>query len=543
LYLLLRRAHGELPWRRTLPLLVPVAALLAHTGLHSLLFSRKYVLNIVKRPYWDRPAWVWALLALGGAALLLLAHRYGPPLLRRLEARQEALRTAAVAALAVLVLYACFLRPQLSAWAGADGNPAERTWGTPGQPPALLAALGFRRLAAHDAQSLVRLGWFVTPLGLTLGVLGLLLAIREWRRVYLFPVLLVLAFAGFYFYKIRVWNDYFFALRRYVPVVLPFLMGFAAFFLARMAAGGRWRRAAAGVLALALLALYARDTARIARHVDWRHAVRFVGDVARRFGPEDVVIFEQQASIHLLSLPLWAGHGVNVLELARFDPERECPGCLDHLVRSWRGRYRNIYFVTTYRTRLCGLFLERVPSPDYRFGTTEWERTYDRPPVRPVGQGLSFSIARVVLPEELQVPPLEEVDVGGTDDVLVSGFYDKEGGGARTYRWTGSCASIYLPGARPGAELVLTTGVGRRPSTRPAPVAVSLSGAPVGSFTATSDWSEQTLRLPDPLPPGPAVLRLDVPAWRPVNTDPAAGDTRDLGVMVDRVRMRGLADR
>jgi hypothetical protein len=559
LYLMIRRAHGDLPWRRLAPLLLPLAVLSLHTVAHALLFSRKYALNIVRRPYWDRPLWFWVLLATGGALLVLLAHRHGPPLVRKLEAHHEALRAAVIAGLAVLALYACFLRPQLSAWAGADGNKPSQMWSpqagvdrdgdgrlSPDErrpdPPPLLGALGFRRLAAHDAQSLVRLGWFVTPLGLGLGLLGLMLAVRDWRSPYLFPVLLALTFGGFYFYKIRVWNDYFFALRRFVPVVLPFLLGFAAFFLARLAARGKVLRGLAAALALVLFALFARDTARIARHVDWRHAVRFVADVARRFGPEDVVVFEHAESIHLLSLPLWAVHGVNVLELSRFDPERECPGCLDHLIRSWRGRYRNIYFVYTYRSKLCSLFLERVPSPDYRFGTTEWDRTYEVPPTRAVGQGLSFTIARVVLPEELQVPPLPEVDVGRTDDVLVSGFYDKEGGGDLTYRWTGACASIYLPGARPGAEVVIAAGAGRRPPTKPAVVQVSLSGRPLGTFTAGAAWSEHAFVLPDPLPPGPAVLRLDVPAWRPVNTDPASRDTRDLGVMVDRVRIRDLAE-
>ena len=56
----------------------------------------------------------------------------------------------------------------------------------------------------------------------------------------------------FYLYKIRVYNDYFFALRRYVPIVLPFLLGLAALALVRMAAGGRWRRAAAALLAVFL---------------------------------------------------------------------------------------------------------------------------------------------------------------------------------------------------------------------------------------------------------------------------------------------------
>ena len=162
--------------------------------------------------------------------------------------------------------------------------------------------------------------------------------------------------------------------------------------------------------------------------------------MARRFGPEDVVIFEQPRSIHLLSLPLWAAHGVNALELARFNPD---PDRLRHLVTAWRGRWRNVYFVHTYRTDLCGLFLERLERKD--FGTFEWY-AYDRKPGPPEFRSLHFTVSRVVPPEELRVPSLDEVDVGGTDDVQVSGFFDKEGGEGRTFRWTGPCASVYLPG-------------------------------------------------------------------------------------------------
>ena len=43
--------------------------------------------------------------------------------------------------------------------------------------------------------------------------------------------------------------------------------------------------------------------------------------------------------------------------------------------------------------------------------------------------------------------------------------------------------------------------------------------------------------LPSPLPKGSKILRLDVPAWRPTNTDPLATDTRDLGIMVDRIEV------
>jgi len=314
-------------------------------------------------------------------------------------------------------------------------------------------------------------------------------------------------------------------------VLLPILLGLAAVALTRWARPGGARRALAVAVGLGLGASYAWQTRVVVRYVDWAGAVRFVKDVARRFGPEDVVIFEQPRSIHLLSLPLWAAHGVNVLELARFDPD---PDRLQHLLRSWRDRYRNIYFVHTYRTDLCGVFLQRVE--EHSFGTMEWY-AFNRRPGLPEFRSLHFTVSRVVPPEELQVPPLLDVDIGGSDDFQVSGFFDKEGGAERSYRWTGACASVFLPGARDAGTLTIVAAAEGRPLSDPATVEVSLSGVRVGSFVAGPSWESHILALPAGLPSGPPVLRLDVPAWRPVNVLPGATDTRDLGIMVDSIHL------
>lgn len=526
LYLLVRLAHADLAWRQALAALLPLGLLTGHAAFHGAFWARKYLVNIATRPYWQQPALVWVALAVGAAATLAAAGYFGPRLVRLLEAHAEALRSVSMAGLVGLFSYAYFLRPLLSAWAGGDGNDAALRWPEPG----ILGTLGFPHLAAHDAQALVRLGWFVTPLGLGLGLLGLLLAIRDWKARYLFPLATFLSFAAFYFYKIRIYNDYYFALRRFVPVILPCVLGLAALALTRLAARGRFRRSLAALLVFSLAGLFVRDTLPIARFVDWRGAVKFVEDVSRRFGSDDIVIFEQAQSIHLLSLPLWAVHGVSILELARFNPD---PEKLRDLIAAWRGRYRNIYFVHTYRTDLCGLFLEHVE--DYGFGSFEWERAYGRPPARPEFRALHFSVSRVVPPEDLQVPPLREVDLGGSDDFQVSGFFDKEGGDPHTFRWTGSCASVYLPGARAGDRLVVTAAAGRRPDVKP--VKVSLSGVPLGSFIPGGDWADATLSLPKSLPAGPPVLRLDLPAWRPANVLEGSSDTRDLGIMLDRIRL------
>jgi hypothetical protein len=540
IYVAGRLLMGTLAPRRAAALLVPLALLAVHAAAHAAVFAPKYLRDVVNRPYWRFGALTWGTVLVALAVLAIGAWRYRARASSWLRDAGTRWLPKMAAALVLLAAYAYFVRPVLSAWAGADGtDPAASTPAAIGAAlaqhwrPGLLDLLGFRRLAAHDAGAFLRLGWFVSPLALAAGVLGLAALLRHWRPRAALLVLTALVFSLFYFYKIRVYNDYFFALRRFMPVIVPALLGFAAHALELLWARGRWRRAAAAAWGIALVVLYAWQTAPLLRYTDWNNAVRFVGDVARRFGPEDVVIFEQPRSVHLLSLPLWSAHGVQVLELARFNPD---PERLRHLVESWRGRYRNVYFVHTYRTDLCGLFLERVT--DYSFGTYEWERAYGRAPRGPVAQSLSFTLSRLVTPDQLQVPALPEVDVGGSDDVQVSGFFDKERDGERSYRWTGGCASVFVPGAAGARTVTLTLSPGLRPP--PAPVVhVSLSGVPLGDVVPGPAWSEATLALPDPLPSGPPVLRLDVRAWRPANTNAADTDIRDLGVQVDRIRFDG----
>jgi hypothetical protein len=566
--------YAVLRRRGRLSLLLPFAVLAIHSGVHALFWSRKYVLDIMSRSYWRHSPPFWVAAGVVALAGVVLVDRLAPRLVASVAG--PGLRRGIAVALLLLAAYAYFLRPQLSAWAGADGNDPARAWITPralvpekntereggGDPlhrmhrrsdskamlarlpplPRLLVRLGFRRLAAHDAQALFRLGWFVSRLGLLLGVLGVLVMIDRYQPPYLFFLLTSVVFSLFYLYKIRVYNDYFFALRRFVPATLPALFaGMAVLLVALWRRGRLGKLASLGLLGF-LLAFNVSGLVRgfgqkrdLLRFVDWKSTVSFVYDLARRFGPRDVVVFEQPRSIHLLSLPLWAAYDVQILQLARFDPD---PVRLDHAIRSFRSRYENVYFVHTYSTDLCGLFLDRVSEES--FGTYEWERTYDRPPTAPEARSFHFTISRVVLPEELRVPPLREIDIGGSDDEVVSGFFGKEADGDRSVRWTGGCASVFLPAAAPGATVTITASANRRPDA--APVTASFAGVPLGTKSVGPGWEELSFVLPGSLPPGPPVLRLDVPPWRPARSLPLSSDTRDLGVMVDRIRVEPRKD-
>lgn len=522
-------------------LLIPFSLLFAHTAIHSVFFSKRYAHQILTRRYWNHPLSVWFLVLVLALVAAVIVWKFGPRFMGYLRENENRLRVGALAALGLLAAYSLTLRPSLSAWAGGDGNPKAEKLADPG----VLRDLGFHRLAAHDAQALVRYSWFVGAPALGLALLGLALFLKKADSKDLLAIAVFLAFSLFYFYKIRVFNDYFFAMRRYLPVTLPFtfiLAALAVVTLARRSKAWRFAAVLAGVLALGVSVAHTRP---IVSYVDWKGSVRFVADVARRFGPSDIVLFEQPKNIHLLSLPLWGLYGANALEFRRFNPD---PERLTHLIRSWRQTYRNIYFVTSFRTDVCGLFLERTQT--FRFASSEFEWTYDRVPEKPEPRSVEFFLSRVIEPETLRVTTEPLIDIGGSGDLQTSGFFEREATGDLTYRWTGGCldergnatGSIYVPAATPGARIRIRATAHLRPATaRPAVVKVVWNEVPVGEFTADAAWRDSEIFLPDQLPPGSGILRLEVPAWRPSNTDKNSTDTRDLGIMVDRVEVLSRA--
>ena len=274
--------------------------------------------------------------------------------------------------------------------------------------------------------------------------------------------------------------------------------------------------------------LFLRDTLPLATYRDWRNSVRFVDDMARRFGPQDVVIFEQKGSVHLLSLPLWAVCGVNALELARVESGSRPPAAPDRRL----GRTVSQHLL---RPHLPHERLRPVPAArrgHRASGTYEWERAYTSKPQGREPRELHFQISRVV-------PLLGSPGAAAARDrhrrlrrrpglrLL------RQGRRRRTTPTAGRAPArpCTCPGARRRRGRADRRHRAPAGHAAPVPVAVSMGCTAVGRFEAGREWEEHRLRLPDPLPPGPPVLRLDVATFRPANVWPGDADTRDLGVM------------
>ena len=83
-----------------------------------------------------------------------------------------------------------------------------------------------------DRENLVRLGWYLGPAGIALGVAGMCwMLIKDLNRRTAFLLCAGLFFSLFYLWRIQANPHQIYAMRRYVPVVLPFFIIAAAYLI------------------------------------------------------------------------------------------------------------------------------------------------------------------------------------------------------------------------------------------------------------------------------------------------------------------------
>ena len=139
-----------------------------------------------------------------------------------------------------------------------------------------------------------------------------------------------------------------------------------------------------------------------------------------------------------------------------------------------------------------------------------------------------------------------ELDVGINDDLFVRRFHAKEAGpGGVTFRWTSNLSYVSVLGTRPDQQLLtLSMAAGGRPAAAgPAEVEVSLNGRPLGTVTVQGAFTPYRFAIPSDLAAAiaesddAAQLQLVTRVWKPAAVL-GGNDSRELGVMVDRIEIR-----
>jgi hypothetical protein len=495
------------PWRFWLPVIMACVAALAYYAGPMKAYFEMYRLNL------PSPA-VMTMAAIAGGVVVLLLGRFrdwfaGP------------VRTHLPNVLAVVML-------ALAAYALFARHPVDK-------------------LADYDAYALrtVRDAYLYWP-ALLLALAGIVLVARPlfWRDPAL--VTMVCGFAVFFFYKIRIVPEQFWMARRFLPIIIPgaLILAAAAALGSRLSGDRRtiFRTLAGMAVLFAIAWQYGVAAAPVARHVEYAGATRAVARLAAHTTPDDLVIFESRASdLHVFAVPLAYIHDRHVLILNDEKPDRRR---LEAFVEAARGRYSRVLFVAGAGTDLLSrrisatpVAFEPVRLPEYE--TTDWTRM----PSGPREKDLGYNVYQLVL----DVPAAAgfALDVGTMDDPYLLRFHAREMTEGRTFRWTHPVSFVSvlgLSGRERSVTFVMSDG-GRPAGTPPASIDVQFDGVAIGRIQVAPGFQSYTLPLPAEIvaraaqSADPVHLRLTSSVWSPSLVTPGNTDTRELGVMIDRIEI------
>ncbi len=363
---------------------IPVAALFSHAMLHAVLQSAPYfyahmgygllLLSI---------AWPLLVVALLAGLLFLWG-------VRRIQGHMAGLRRYRRAALGVLIgavlifaLYGWFLRPVLNV------------------TTFMADAYNSGDLPILNHENWRRLGWYLAPLGVWLGVLGSCLLI--WRVERKTAVFLSI---GFLFSAVYLWNVsanpvHVYVMRRYMPTVVPFFIISAAYLLSQLLdslpiTAWKNRRGAADhhgfgrktlmqvggvILTAAWLFGLAWSARGLISQVDHQGLLQKIDAFNAQLVPNSLLLFNDQAAVgqgDILGTPLRSIYGHDVFTM-RY-PEGVETAVFDNALTARHAAGQTIYWIDTPNGGEKPFSADLIPFDTYEIKSTTLERIYAHKP-------------------------------------------------------------------------------------------------------------------------------------------------------------------
>ena len=415
-------------------------------------------------------------------------------------------------------------------------------------------ALFFRepggRLAAHDAYALRTFTeYYLTLPGLLAALIGFAMAARRafWRAPAFFTVVVVYSF--FLFYKIYIVPEHFWMTRRFLPVVLPAALLFAAVAALGGRGGASLFRPLRWTIGLVFLVLLGREYARradpVMEHVEYAGVIPRLERLAESLGDNDLLIVESgdaQTDVHTLAVPLANIYARNVLVFTSAAPDREA---FASFLEWAKDRYARVLFLGAGGTDLLSpLYGARVIATD-RFRVPEFAGERDEYPRQPRSKQFDYTIYQFESAPVIAAADDVTIDVGTEDDLNVLRFHAKEETQGRSFRWSQDVSYVIVPRVDAGDRTItLWMSNGGRPAgAPPADATIALDDAPIGTVRVDDGFKPYALQIPAAVAARaaskktPIRLKLTTSVWSPEQLL-GSPDDRELGVMVDRVTLK-----
>ncbi len=309
---------------------LPLALLVLHSLIHALWQSRPYFFELfgfamqLLRVNWIIPVGA----GIVGFGLLVGLGRYRYQL-AQLVRYQRPFLGSLVLAFIIWGIYGWFIRPYLG---------QTTIWNDP------YSASSIPQL---NHENLTRLGWYLSPVGIGLGMIGIGLLIWQANRKTAVTHSINLLIILIYITNIRANPHQIYAMRRYVPAVMPLFIIGAAYLLSWLTARKKtWVSGIALTLTLAWLGGFGWLARGFISQVDYPNILPQLNQFDNQIAPGSILIFNDPAPVgqgDFIGTPLRFLKGYNVLTLR--DPD-----ALDHqqfaqTLNQWQAQGHTIYWL------------------------------------------------------------------------------------------------------------------------------------------------------------------------------------------------------
>jgi hypothetical protein len=468
-------------------------------------------------PYAVGHAWLlWLVAAGGGIALALLGLSFLPPVRKR-AARWLAMRRSLVIASGVILLLAVFdyyIRPRI-------------------RPFALLPRDVPIPPRSYIEEAMRNLGTYITPIALAMAIVGWVgagvVAVSR-RATRALPLLVIIGgFSTLYFWNQQITPDHFWAIRRFVPVIMPGAVIFAAvtgaFVLSRV--GPVPRRL---LFALASVALIVQT---------WRIGTPMFFVAERSGAFEAIQRFAQTLPSGTTFLGPFTEHDAHTYGTTLFmDFDKDVvPIAIDK-----GGRDEVIARLRAASPKHPIPVISELADNAFKGALiARLDTTLDRlqPVLRPMPQKVIHEKIKVVARMVIGVSTLD-LELGPRAHWLVeqTGFYPPEDVGDHMARWTNGDAQLAVPifGRTIPRRMVIeleTSGPAG------APLEITYEGSVVFSGQLRAGPWAAVLDLPRLAPRDMVHIELRSTTFKPADVLEGSRDIRRLGVMVRSLKLLG----
>ncbi len=395
-----------------------------------------------------------------------------------------------------------------------------------------------------DGENWVRLGWYLTPLGIGLATVGLALIVRFYslNRLGFFLTVGGLTIVQ-YVYRILNTPYHIYAMRRYVPIVIPVLMLFTAVALWRLYQNEqRWAKSLAIGLFAAMMAGLLYQARFVLPLRDLEGATEQLVALQSQIDPEAMLLINEPASSTFADTfgpPLRFIYGHDIATIRQTDNEAEA--FVERLVAEAEKRPLQLLATAPIDDLIKDTFdLEPVAFVPIRM--PKLLNTFTDYPS--VNQTVYYGIELYTLtPQQNRESQADletlKIDVGSIDTAyIVDGFYGKEPlPGEVTVRWTQETAVLEIPIQEADEVLIeVSARIFRPEGFETVPVVIMLDNEPIGEFTPSRDLGVYAFTTSIDTEESTTMLQFSTTPFKPSEFN-GSNDQRELGFLLDWVQI------